>query len=324
MAEEGKPRLLDRVREAIRVRHYSLRTERAYVEWVRRYVLFHGKRHPQELGRVEVEAFLSHLAVQKGVSASTQNQAKAALLFLYEKVLEQPLPWLEQVIQAKGIRRLPTVLNLGETQRLLDQTRGSTGLVIRLLYGSGLRLLEALRLRVKDVDFERREILVREGKGGKDRVTVLPGALVAPLKDHLERVRALHEKDLAEGFGEVYLPDALAAKMPKAARNWGWQYVFPSAHRGVDPRSGVVRRHHLLAETIQRAVRQAAREAEIAKPVSPHVLRHSFATHLLASGQDIRTIQELLGHRDVATTMIYTHVLNRGGFGVPSPLDRLS
>lgn len=324
MTEEGKPRLLDRVREAIRVRHYSLRTERAYVEWVRRYVLFHGKRHPQELGRVEVEAFLSHLAVQKGVSASTQNQAKAALLFLYEKVLEQPLPWLEQVIQAKGIRRLPTVLNLGETQRLLDQTRGSTGLVIRLLYGSGLRLLEALRLRVKDVDFERREILVREGKGGKDRVTVLPGALVAPLKEHLERVRALHEKDLAEGFGEVYLPDALAAKMPKAARNWGWQYVFPSAHRGVDPRSGVVRRHHLLAETIQRAVRQAAREAEIAKPVSPHVLRHSFATHLLASGQDIRTIQELLGHRDVATTMIYTHVLNRGGFGVPSPLDRLS
>jgi len=317
------PRLLDQLRGELRVRHYSLRTEEAYSDWVRRYILFHGKRHPKDLGPVEVGAFLSHLAVDRKVSSSTQNQAKAALLFLYKHVLGVDLPWLAEVVQAKERRRLPVVLSPGEVRTLLDQMDGTMGLAAALLYGTGLRLLEGLRLRVKDLDFDRLEVVVRSGKGDKDRVTMLPERLAEPLRAHLERVRGLHQKDLAEGFGEVFLPDALAAKYRDAARQWGWQWVFPSAVRSVDPRSGVTRRHHLYPESVQRAVREASRRAELAKPVTPHVLRHSFATHLLTAGYDIRTVQELLGHKDVATTMIYTHVLNRGGRGVASPLDGL-
>ncbi|GLH70534.1 integron integrase [Geothrix rubra] len=322
-AEGQPPRLLDQLREQLRVRHYSLRTEDAYVDWVRRFILFQGKRHPRDLGAPEVQAFLSHLAVDRRVAPSTQNQAKAALLFLYQHVLEADLPWLSEIVQARRQPRLPVVLTPGEVRTLFDQMEGGMGLVARVLYGTGLRLMEGLRLRVKDLEFERREIVVREGKGGRDRVTMLPDSLVGPLRAHLERVRALHEGDLREGFGEVWLPDALAAKAPSAARAWGWQWVFPSALRSVDPRSGLTRRHHLQPESVQKAIRLAARAGELVKPVTPHVLRHSFATHLLATGHDIRTVQELLGHKDVATTMIYTHVLNRGGRGVPSPLDGL-
>jgi len=319
----SRPRLLEQVREAIRLRHYSLRTEEVYVDWVRRFVLFHGKRHPAGLGAPEVALFLSHLARERHVSASTQNQAKAALLFLYKQVLAMELPWLDEVVQAKTAPRLPVVLSASEVRLVLDQMRGTSGLVARLLFGSGMRLLEGLRLRVKDLDFGQHEILVREGKGSKDRVTMLPESLEAALRRHLDRVKALHERDLAEGFGRVFLPDALAVKYPEAAAAWGWQWVFPAAGRSRDPRTGLERRHHLGPESIQRAVRQAARQAELAKPVTPHVLRHSFATHLLHAGYDIRTVQELLGHKDVETTMIYTHVLNRGGRGVASPLDRI-
>ncbi len=317
------PRLLDQLRATLRVRHLSLNTEEAYVDWARRFILFHGKRHPKDLGAAEVQAFLSHLAVERQVSASTQNQAKAALLFLYKRVLGVDLPWLDEVVQARERRRLPVVLSPGEVRTLLDQLDGTMGLAAALLYGTGLRLLEGLRLRVKDLDFDRLEVTVRSGKGDRDRMTMLPERLVAPLRAHLVKVKTLHEKDLAEGFGEVFLPDALAAKYKCAARQWGWQWVFPSTVRSVDPRSGRTRRHHLFPESVQRAVREAARRAELAKPVTPHVLRHSFATHLLTAGYDIRTVQELLGHKDVATTMIYTHVLNRGGRGVASPLDGL-
>ena len=320
--QDGRaPRLLDQVRGCLRARHYRLRTEEAYADWVRRYVVFHGKRHPRDMGPEEVQAFLTHLAVERHVSASTQNQAKSALLFLYREVLQVELPWLKEVVQAKQSPRRPVVLTLAEVRSLLAQMDGVMLLVARLLYGTGMRLMEGLRLRVKDLDFERREIVVRCGKGGKDRVTMLPEALVLPMQTHLARVKALHGKDLAEGFGEVLLPDALAEKSRTTPRAWGWQWVFPSALRSVDPRSGLTLRHHLHAESVQKAVRLAARAAELAKPVSPHVLRHSFATHLLQNGYDIRTVQELLGHRDVETTMIYTHVLNRGGMGVRSPLD---
>lgn len=317
------PRLLDQVRDRLRVRHYSLRTEDAYVDWARRFILFHDKRHPREMGAPEVQAFLSHLAVERKVSPSTQNQAKAALLFLYRHVLEADLPWLTEVVQAKRPPRLPVVLTPGEVAILFDQMEGTMALVAQVLYGTGLRLMEGLRLRVKDVEFERREILVRDGKGGKDRVTMLPERLVKPLRAHLDKVRALHERDLAEGFGEVWLPDALSVKAKSMPRAWGWQWVFPSGLRSVDPRSGITRRHHLQPESVQKAIRLAARAGELVKPVTPHVLRHSFATHLLAAGHDIRTVQELLGHKDVETTMIYTHVLNRGGRGVASPLDGL-
>lgn len=321
--EPRAPRLLDQLRERLQVHHYSLRTEDAYVDWVRRFVLFHGKRHPREMAAPEVQAFLSHLATERRVSPSTQNQAKAALLFLYRHLLEVDLPWLSEVVQAKRQPRLPVVLAPGEVRTLLDQMSGDMALVAQVLYGTGMRLMEGLRLRVKDLEFERREVTVREGKGGRDRVTMLPDRLVAPLRAHLARVRDLHERDLAEGFGEVALPDALARKAPSASRAWGWQWVFPSALRSADPRTGVVRRHHLHPESVQKAVRLAARAGELVKPVTPHVLRHSFATHLLGAGHDIRTVQELLGHKEVATTMIYTHVLNRGGRGVPSPLDGL-
>lgn len=317
------PKLLDQLREILRLRHYSLRTEEAYVDWARRFILFHDKRHPKDMGGEEVQAFLTHLAVDRKVSPSTQNQAKAALLFLYRYLLETDLPWLSAVVQAKANPRLPVVLTQGEVRKLFDQMDGVMALVARLLYGTGMRLMEGLRLRVKDVDFERREILIRDGKGGKDRVTMLPERLTMPLQAHLLKVKALHERDLVEGFGAVYLPDALAEKFRTAPRTWGWQWVFPSGLRSADPRTGIVRRHHLLGESVQKAVRMAARSAELVKPITPHVLRHSFATHLLMSGHDIRTVQELLGHKEVETTMIYTHVLNRGGMGVPSPLDQI-
>lgn len=316
-------RLLDQVRGKIRLKHYSIRTEQAYVDWIRRFILHFGKRHPRELGAAEVEAFLTHLAVAGKVAAATQNQAKSALLFLYREVLEVELPWLDNVERAKAPKRLPVVLTQAEVQGLLTRLAGTHWLMASLLYGAGLRLMECLRLRVKDVDFGRREILVRDGKGFKDRVTMLPAALAVPLRAHLERVRALHRQDLAAGYGAVHLPYALERKYPGVARDWGWQYAFPSAKLAVDPRSGETRRHHVQDQALQRAVKQAVRDADLTKPATPHTLRHSFATHLLEGGSDIRTVQELLGHADVSTTMIYTHVLNKGGRGVTSPLDRL-
>ena len=322
VVSQDSPKLLDRLRTQIRLRHYSLRTEQTYVDWARRYILFHGKRHPKEMGAAELRDFLSHLAVDRNVAASTQNQAKSALLFLYREVLQIELPWLDEVIAAKTAKRLPVVLTQVEARDLLGAMSGAMGLIASLLYGTGMRLLEGLRLRVKDVEFTRREIIVREGKGNKDRVTVLPENLILPLKAHLEKVQALHERDLAAGFGEVYLPNALAVKYSNTPKAWGWQFVFPSPVRSIDPRSGVERRHHVYETSVQRAVREASRLAGITKPVTPHVLRHSFATHLLQAGYDIRTVQELLGHKDVQTTMIYTHVLNRGGRDVVSPLDR--
>lgn len=322
-SEPGRsPRLLDRVREAIRVRHFSIRTESAYVDWIRRFVLFHGKRHPVDLGAYEVAAFLTHLAVERQVAPSTQAQARSAIVFLYRNVLGIRLPWLDGVVAAKDQRRLPVVLTPEEVRRLLAELSGLTGLIAALLYGSGMRLLEALRLRTQDLNFARREIVVRHGKGGKDRVTVLPENLMLPLQAHLARVKAMHDDDLAQGHGRVWLPNALAAKYPSAPQSWGWQWVFPSAMRSADPRTGEIRRHHLNESSIQKAIAIAARRADLGKPCSPHVLRHSFATHLLQSGYDIRTVQELLGHSDVSTTMIYTHVLNRGGRGIRSPLDQ--
>lgn len=320
--DDGKPKLLDQLRQQIRVRNYSIRTETVYAEWAKRYIRFHLYRHPAEMGAAESEAFLTHLAVKRDVSASTQNQALAALLFLYKEVLKLDLPWLQGVVRAKKPKRLPVVLSQDEVALLLERMQGVQRLVANLLYGSGLRLLEALRLRAKDVDFARREILVRDGKGQKDRVTMLPTRVVEPLQAHLEMVQRLHREDLADGFGEANLPFALARKYPNAAREWGWQFVFPSVNRSCDPRGQGIFRHHLHEKTIQRAVREAARRAGLLKHATPHSLRHSFATHLLEAGQDIRTVQELLGHSDVKTTMIYTHVLNRGGLAVLSPLDR--
>ena len=315
--------LLERVRNKIRLKHYSLRTEQAYIDWIRRYILFHRKRHPAELGAGEVESFLTHLAVVKNVAASTQNQAKSALLFLYREVLAIELPWLDHVERAKTPARLPVVLTVPEVVRVLGRLDGVHEVLGRLLYGTGMRIMEGVRLRVKDVEFSRREILIRDGKGQKDRVSVLPNGLMDSLQAQIALARTLHQADLAAGYGHVWLPHALERKYPNAATSWGWQYVFPAPFRSVDPRSGVVRRHHLGDQAFQRAMRQAVRDAGIDKPATPHTLRHSFATHLLDSGYDIRTVQELLGHSSVSTTMIYTHVLNRGGLGVVSPLDRL-
>ncbi|MFN4261458.1 MAG: integron integrase [Gemmataceae bacterium] len=317
----GQPRLLDRVRQACRVRHYSIRTESAYVDWIRRFILFHNKRHPQDMGAAEINAFLTHLAVVGNVAASTQNQAFAAVLFLYEKVLEVDPGQIEGVVRAKRPKRLPVVLTRNEVRLVLDQLAGTYRLIGQMLYGSGLRLLECLRLRVKDIDFARGEVLVREGKGDKDRHTMLPERVRPDLLLHLERVRSLHRQDLAAGFGAVFLPHALDRKLPAAATEWPWQYVFPSATLSVDPRSGVKRRHHAHESTISRAITVAVRRAGISKRATSHSFRHSFATHLLEAGYDIRTVQELLGHADVSTTMIYTHVLNQGGQGVKSPLD---
>lgn len=317
------PKLLDQLRERIRVKHYSIRTEQAYVDWARRFILFHGKRHPRQMGAAEVEAFLSHLAVERNVSASTQNQARSALLFFYKDVLGIELPWLDGVTVAKASRRLPVVLTPREVRLVLNELSGTMWLIVSLLYGSGMRLLEGLRLRVKDIEFERREIIVRDGKGGKNRVTMLPENLILPLRDQLTKAKRLHDKDLADGLGAVWLPDALAVKYRGAAKRWAWQYVFPSPVRSHDPRSGAQRRHHIYPESVQKSVKGAASRAGIHKLVTPHVLRHSFATHLLQAGYDIRTVQELLGHNDVSTTMIYTHVLNRGGRAVVSPIDSL-
>lgn len=315
------PKLLDHVREVIRMKHYSIRTEQAYVHWIVRYIRYHGLRHPDALGASDVSAFLSYLAKERRVSASTQNQALAAILFLYKEVLRKELPRLADVHRAKRPERLPVVLTRNEVRAILAQLEGTVWLMAALTYGGGLRLLECLRLRIKDVELERCEILVRDGKGQKDRVTTLPKSLVDPLRSHVARVHALHQRDIVEGFGRVYLPFALERKYPNANREWGWQYLFPAARRSKDPRSGIERRHHLNPEVLQRAIKNAVRAANIVKPASVHTLRHSFATHLLESGYDIRTVQELLGHSDVKTTMIYTHVLNRGGRGVVSPFD---
>lgn len=321
-SEVGGKRLLDLVRERVRVKHYSLRTERAYVSWVRRFILANGRRHPRELGGPEVERFLTDLAARDDVASGTQNQALAALLFLYREVLGLKLPWMQDVVRAKRPRRLPVVLSRSEVERLLGAMEGSTRLMAALLYGTGMRLMECTRLRVKDVDFERGEILVREGKGDKDRRVPLPQALREDLRRAIERALLLHRHDLAEGFGEARLPHALAKKYPNAARDPGWQFVFPSAQRSTDPRTGRVHRHHVDESSLQRAVKRARDLAGITKPATCHTLRHSFATHLLEAGQDIRTVQELLGHKDLGTTQIYTHVLGRGAGAVLSPLDR--
>jgi integron integrase len=315
--------LLDQVRAAIRFRHYSLRTEDTYVHWIKRFILFHEKRHPVKLGEAEISQFLSALAMEQRVSAATQNQALNALVFLYRHVLKLDVGQIENIVRAKQPHRLPVVLRKHEVKALLDALEGVHWLMGHLLYGAGLRLMECLRLRVKDIDFSANHIVVREGKGNKDRITMLPSVVKTPLAAHLVRVRELHQRDLARGFGSVYLPDALERKYPNANRQWGWQWVFPARQISVDPRSGEQRRHHLQEVVLQRAVREAAQQTGLIKPVGPHTLRHSFATHLLEDGYDIRTIQELLGHKDVSTTMIYTHVLNRGGKGVTSPSDRL-
>lgn len=314
------PKLLDRLRQACRVRHFSIRTEDAYADWVERFIRFHDIRHPDTMAEPQVNAFLTHLAVERNVAASTQNQALAALLFLYEHVLNRPLDRLE-MIRANRPRRLPVVLTRREVRDLLAHLHGTYRLMAQLMYGAGLRLLECLRLRVKDVDFERGEIVVRQGKGNKDRITMLPVAVRPPLREHLERVRQLHVKDLQAGLGRVYLPDALSVKLPQAATEFRWQYVFPSAKISVDPRSGTRRRHHAHESAVSKAITEAVRAAGITKRATSHSLRHSFATHLIEDGYDIRTVQELLGHEDVSTTMIYTHVLNKAGHAVKSPLD---
>jgi integron integrase len=319
----AKPRLLDRVRDALRTRHYSRRTEEAYVAWIRRYIFFHGKRHPADLSAPEVTRFLTSLAVEGGVAASTQNQALSALLFLYRDVLDVDLPWLDDIVRAKRPARLPVVLTRDEVRALLERLSGPPRLMACLLYGAGLRVLECCRLRVQDLDLGRHQIVVRGGKGDKDRVTVLPAVIKPDLMRHLTAVRQQHERDLATGAGWVELPTALARKYPQAGRQWPWQWVFPATRAYVDRTTGQRRRHHLHETVLQREMKRAAWQAGITKRASPHTLRHSFATHLLEDNHDIRTVQELLGHRDVATTQIYTHVLNRGPAAVRSPADRL-
>ncbi len=314
---------LEEVRAAVRLRHYSIRTEKTYLDWIVRYIRFHGKRHPRELGEAHVAEFLSHLAVRRRVTASTQNQALSALAFMYRFVLDRPLGEIPGIVRAKAPQRLPVVLTQEEVSRLLRNIDTPHWLPVCLMYGSGLRLMETARLRVKDVDFDHRAIVVRDGKGGKDRVVTLPDALLEPLARQIEGVRLVHGKDLADGFGEVALPYALAKKYPGAGRTEMWQYVFPARRRSLDPRSGVERRHHIDESALQRAVKHAVRKAGIEKPASCHTLRHSFATHLLERGMDIRTVQEQLGHKDVRTTQIYTHVLKRGGAGVLSPLGQV-
>jgi integron integrase len=318
-----KPRLLDQVRNVIRSKHYSIRTEHSYLDWIRRYILFHNKQHPQDLGEEHISMFLSHLAVAKKVASSTQNQALCAVVFLYRDVLKKDLGEFQNLIRAKRPEKLPVVFTQEETKQVLLQLNGVHWLMGQLLYGSGLRVMECVRLRVKDVDFGYNQIVVRNGKGQKDRVTMLPKIIIEELQRHLLRVKKIHENDLKAGFGAVYLPYALERKYKNANRDWAWQYVFPATKHSTDPRSGKKRRHHLSESVPQRAVRQAIRNAGIPKAGYCHSLRHSFATHLLEAGYDIRTVQELLGHKDVSTTMIYTHVLNRGGRGVQSPGDFL-
>jgi len=316
-----KPRLLDQVQRALRVRHYSLRTEESYTQWVKRFILFHNKRHPLEMGKPEVEAFLSYLATDKNVAASTQNQALSAILFLYKQVLNIEIDWIDNVIRAKRPKYLPTVLSSSEVKLLINEMVGTHQLLAKILYGSGLRLMEVLRLRVQDINVEYKQILVRSGKGNKDRVTVLPENIIEPLLLQIEKARQLHLKDLNEGFGNVYLPFALNRKYPNAAKEWIWQYVFPSSKKSVDPRSNIIRRHHLYERGFSRAIKKAALSSGLTKRISSHTFRHCFATHMLENGYDIRTVQELLGHKDVKTTQIYTHVMKKGASGVKSPLE---
>jgi integron integrase len=319
----GNPpvRLLDQVRQKIRVKGYSIRTEKAYIDWIKRFIIFHNKRHPKEMGKTEIEAFLSHLAIRRRVASSTQNQAFNALLFLYDQVLEMKMPENIQSMRSKKPVRVPTVMTREETRKVIAAMSGVHQLMAKMMYGCGLRAMECLRLRVKDIDFGLNQIVVRDAKGKKDRITVLPDGIRQDLEAHLQAVKMIHHRDLRDGFGRVYLPYALARKYPSADRQWGWQYVFPSKSLSSDPRSGIKRRHHMHETSIRKALHQAAKLSGIVKPIGCHTLRHSFATHLLMDGYDIRTIQDLLGHKDVSTTMIYTHVLNRGGRAVVSPLD---
>lgn len=318
-----RPRLLDQVRNVLRVKHYARRTEQSYIHWIKRFILFHQKRHPSELSAPQIEAFLTHLAVNRQVSPATQNLALSAILFLYKQVLDIELPWLDNVTRAKPRRRLPVVFTRNEVKALLAQFDGTYWLIFSLMYGAGLRLMECVRLRVKDIDFQYKQLFIRDSKGSKDRVTVLPESLIEPLQDHLARVQILHQQDLANGFGEVYLPYALKRKYPNADKEFYWQFVFPSASISMDPVSQVRRRHHVYGQTIQRHFKRGLRRATIVKPASTHTLRHSFATHLLENGYDIRTVQELMGHKDVKTTQIYTHVLQKGGAAVKSPLEQI-
>ena len=319
----AKPKLLEQVRQAIQVRHMSPKTSSADVGWIRRYILFHNKRHPSEMSEPEVREFLTHLAVNGHVAASTQNQALSALLFLYDKVLDRPLDHVQGVVRAKRPQRLPVVMTVDEVRTVLEQLSGVKRLVCEVLYGGGLRLEEALHMRVKDLDFGANQITVRDGKGRVDRVTMLPLAIQPCIREHLDRVRDLHQRDLSDGFGRTTMPDALARKYPNANRQWCWQYVFPSTRICRDRKTGLTYRYHLHDSTMSDVIHAAVVASGVTKSVSSHTFRHSFATHLLAAGYDIRTVQELLGHKDVRTTMIYTHVLNRGGRGVESPLDRL-
>ena len=317
-----KKKLLDQVRDTIRRKNYAYRTEQAYTSWIKRFVLFHDKRHPQELGAVEIESFLTHLAVELEVSPSTQNQALAALQFLYREVLHLPLDQDILPVPAKRTKHLPVVLSQQEARAVLSELHGVFLIIAQLLYGSGLRVTECLTLRVQDLDFDRGEITVRSGKGAKDRRTILPAAVTPSLKDHLERVQMTFQQDLKDGYGSIYLPRGLSRKYPRANREWIWQYIFPAPNLSRDPRSGTICRHHLHPCGLRRAVWDATRKSGVQKHVTPHIFRHSFATHLLENGYDIRTVQELLGHADVSTTMIYTHVLNKGGRAVQSPLDQ--
>jgi integron integrase len=319
--KRNNPKLLERVRDVIRRKHYSIRTEQSYVDWIKRFIIYHDKRHPSEMAEEEVAQFLTHLARDLNVAPSTQNQALSALLFLYKEVLKHEIGWLEKVERAKKPPKLPVVLSRAEVKRVFAHLHGTPKLMAGLLYGSGLRLMECVRLRVKDIDFELAQITVRDAKGGKDRITMLPLNLAQPLQRHLLRIKAQHEQDLEDGFGRVHLPFAIGRKLPNAAREWAWQYVFPSSRLSIDPRSGQRQRHHMAEGILQGALKRAVDAAAIVKRANCHSLRHSFATHLLARGSDIRTVQELLGHKDVSTTMIYTHVLNKPGIGVKSPLD---
>lgn len=325
MASRNAPKLLDRVRQSVRLRGYAYSTEKTYVHWVKRYILFHQKRHPSEMGKPEIEQFLAHLAVDKHVAASTQNQALSAILFLYNVVLEQPVGYVD-VLWAKKPKRLPIVMTRAEVKAVMAQLKGVPSLVVQLLYGGGLRLNEALQLRVQDIDFGQQLVVIRDGKGFKDRTSTLPIVVTPQLQQHLGQVRMQHHRDLQNGFGRVSLPNALASKYPNAEKEWVWQFVFPSKTLSEDPRKddGIRYRHHIHVSTIQRTVKRAAQRAGIEKHVTPHTFRHSFATHLLERGTDIRTIQQLLGHKDLNTTMIYTHVVNQGAMGVRSPLDDLA
>ena len=319
----NKPKLLDQARIAMRQRHYSLKTEKSYVSWMKRFILFHDKKHPKDMGDNEIEQFLNHLVLKRGVSASTQAQALNAIVFLYKQVLEVEIGNFENLRKSNKPKRLPVVLSVSEVGQILSLLDGRTRLMAGLLYGAGLRLMECVRLRIQDIDFDYAQLHVRNGKGQKDRVTTLPKSLFNELRSQMEKARLIHQQDLQDGFGEVWLPPALSRKYPSAGSEWGWQYLFPATKRSIDPASGKERRHHLDEKVLQRAVKQAVRQSGIAKRASCHTFRHSFATHLLERGQDIRTVQELLGHSDVSTTMIYTHVLNQGGMGVQSPLDSL-